>query len=268
MVTSSDIEAKDETPGCCASGAGRTAWLFGVGIVLIIGVSYVVGPAKLMDMALSNAPSKPGTLFAVFLGLLIAAAMIFPIPIFWLVVPLPGFFFGFWIGFSIVFCAMFGGCTTALFIGQSILQEPIRNFFQQEAYENVHKVLKVIETDEDSFLLFVFWRFMFMPFVVRNYLPSVLDIPLWKLMVSSIPHHLWYSFLGASLGTLLKDTSELLRKGGSVGELSWQQVAPPLVGCIGSVCAAVLAYRMYKRAEAKHADEPSENDRLVGPQRA
>lgn len=248
-----------------------TMWFFAGGIVVILIVSYVIGPVTLMELVLGTVvPQNPGWITAMILGSLVATLMIVPVPLVLMVLPIPGMIFGFWKGYLVVFCGVFIGSTVAFAVGQNVLQDPIRRFVAKGKYERLERALKVLETDEDSFVLLVCFRFLGMPFVARNFTVTILDIPFWKLTLSAIPHHLWVSFVFTSFGLLFKDTADLVRKGGSMGwtNLKWQQVAPPIVALIGSVLVAMVAYRIYQRAETQSVNQPSSSAPLLGSQGA
>jgi len=213
-------------------------------------ISFLIGPSRLLQIVLLYiVPDKPDWKYAILICAGVAVLMVVPIPIIFMIMFVPGMVFGFGIGMVILFCGLLVGVSTAFCIGRWAFQDAIRDCVQQGDYEKAKLALKILETDEDSFRLLVLFRFLMMPFFAKNFGVVILRIPLWKLILSAVPHHLWVAFVFASLGAVFKDSADLLRKGGTTdwNNLKWQNVAGPIAGVIGSVLIGVIAYRIYQR---------------------
>mmetsp|Transcript_72783 Transcript_72783/g.236393 ORF Transcript_72783/g.236393 Transcript_72783/m.236393 type:complete len:274 (+) Transcript_72783:100-921(+) len=234
-------------------------------------ISFLIGPSRLLQIVLLYiVPDKPDWKYAILICAGVAVLMVVPIPIIFMIMFVPGMVFGFGIGMVILFCGLLVGVSTAFCIGRWAFQDAIRDCVQQGDYEKAKLALKILETDEDSFRLLVLFRFLMMPFFAKNFGVVILRIPLWKLILSAVPHHLWVAFVFASLGAVFKDSADLLRKGGTTdwNNLKWQNVAGPIAGVIGSVLIGVIAYRIYQRREEAHSNERSEATPLMAGLRA
>lgn len=266
---------KSDRDSYCAADPDKavevTLWVFLGCAVTVLLISYWIGPVKVMEMVFDHlVPKDTGLGYALVLVCLIAILMVVPVPIALIVLVIPGIVYGFWMGYLIVFVSLLIGVTIAYIIGQSLLQEQFRRFLKQGKYERTQRALKILETDEESFFLLVVYRFLCMPFFMRNYGPTILDIPLWKLVLSSIPHHLWVAFVFTSFGVLFKDTADVLRKDGATGftNLTWRQIAPSAAALVGSVLASFLGYRIYQRAEGGSEEHQPLAQPLASPQSA
>eukprot|EP00928_Gymnodinium_smaydae_P012918 TRINITY_DN14718_c0_g1_i1.p1 TRINITY_DN14718_c0_g1~~TRINITY_DN14718_c0_g1_i1.p1 ORF type:complete len:280 (-),score=27.28 TRINITY_DN14718_c0_g1_i1:173-1012(-) len=264
----------DNRPSECQHVRSRnakiTAYLPCLCIVLaltaLLGLSIWFAPSKIMQMILQQiVPEKPDWRYGFLVGGVIAFLMIIPIPIVVPIMFVPGMVFGFQLGVLIVFPAMFLGVTVSFILGRWAFQEPIREWIASGDYPNVQAVLKTLDDDEDAMVLLVLYRFLFGPFMVKNYAPVLLQTPLWKLSISAIPHHLWVSILFTSLGSIFKGTAELLRKGEKWDwkRLHWQQIAL-FVGSFASTGVITwYAYWIYRRKVAEHSEQTSEKTPLL-----
>mmetsp|Transcript_81904 Transcript_81904/g.208155 ORF Transcript_81904/g.208155 Transcript_81904/m.208155 type:complete len:274 (+) Transcript_81904:94-915(+) len=262
---------KSQREQCCLADPLTSTYVFACVFLGILITAFLMEPSNLLQIVLLYiVPDKPDCKYAILIGAGIAVLMMVPVPLIFMILLVPGMVFGFEIGMVILLCGLLVGVSTAFCIGRWAFQDAIRDCIQQGDSEKAKLALKILETDEDSFLLLVLFRFLMMPFFAKNFGVGILRIPLWKLILSAIPHHLWVAFVFASLGSVFKDSADLLRKGGKMdwNNLKWQNVAGPIAGIIGSVLIGVIAYRIYQRREEAHSNERSEATPLMGGLRA
>jgi len=164
-----------------------------------------------------------------------------------------GLIFGIKFGMMLNFFAITGAALLSVFLGRCCLREPIRSWLEDGDFPTTRRMLLVLEDEEYSLKFQVLFRFLFIPMFVRNYVPSTLDIPIWKLAVGSIPHSLWISLLFASIGATFKDTAQLIRDGKEVSfrDMKWQQALILVVSLVVAIVLAFYAQRKYMERVAQ-----------------
>lgn len=127
------------------------------------------------------------------------------------------------------------------------LQEPVRQWLDSGNFPLAQRALQCLEEADDSFQILILFRFLLMPIWMRNYAPSTLRFPLWKLLVSAIPHTLWASFVLASLGTSLQDVEEVFTHDShfKLSNVKWQNIAMFIVSCLTAVLISLYSYKKY-----------------------
>mmetsp|Transcript_44545 Transcript_44545/g.123368 ORF Transcript_44545/g.123368 Transcript_44545/m.123368 type:complete len:277 (+) Transcript_44545:194-1024(+) len=236
-------------------------------LAFVLFVFWWLGPSKILQLVLQHVvPERPGWMHAFVIGSIVAILMAIPFPILFIVMMVPGMMFGFWIGALILFIALLVGTTITFLLGRWAFQEQVRDCIAQGDDDTAQLALKTLETRRESFWLLVLFRFLLSPFFVKNYGPSILDIPLWKLVLSSIPHHIWVAVLFASFGSVFKDPAQLLRKGDGWdwSNLTWQHVLQVSAPVVSIVLSGLLAWSIYKKGAAAQSDRDSEEAPLMG----
>ena len=127
------------------------------------------------------------------------------------------------------------------------LQEPVRGWLDSGNFPLTQRAFHCLETADDSLQILILFRFLLMPIWMRNYGPATLRIPMWKLLVSALPHTLWVSFIFASLGTSLQDVDELFTHGSDfkLADAKWQNFAIFLVAFLTAVLVSLYSYKKY-----------------------
>lgn len=127
------------------------------------------------------------------------------------------------------------------------LQEPVRGWLDSGNFPLAQRAFHCLETADDSLQILILFRFLLMPIWMRNYGPATLRIPMWKLLVSALPHTLWVSFIFASLGTSLQDVDELFTHGSDfkLADAKWQNFAIFLVAFLTAVLVSLYSYKKY-----------------------
>jgi len=253
-----DEKQRHERCGLRWPKLSKKAWggiIFLAIFAIVLCVAYIwVGPQALLRLSLQLlVPRKPGLHHALWLGVSIAILMVVPIPIAWFIMLIPGMLFGFWLGMLIIFPSLFVGIAVACVVGRFFLQEPIREWIDGEDCPWPRAVLSVLEGEQDCLTILILFRFLNMPYSLRNYGPCILRIPLGPLLLSTIPHTVFQAVLFASLGAMFKDTAQLMRKGHS---MSWKTMRmEETILFVGSLIATLLlgwyAWRIYSRSQAR-----------------
>jgi len=252
---------REERCGFAWPELSKKAWggiIFLAFLVIISCVAYLwLGPQALLRVSLRLlVPRKPGWHHALFLGLSIAILMVVPLPIAWFVLLIPGMLFGFWIGLLIILPSLFVGIVVASVVGRFFLQEPIREWIDGEDCPRPRMVLSVLEGEQDCLTILVLFRFLNMPYSLRNYGPCILRISLGRLILSTVPHSIFQAVLFASLGAMFQDTAQLMRNGHqlSLKTMRLEETILFAASLISVVLLGWYAWRIYSRSQA-HAEE-------------
>lgn len=238
-------------------------------LLVFIVISLVIwwyGPMKLLRDVLLLVPRKPGWDWWIAMCLLTTVSITLLMPIWPPLCMAAGLLFGFGWGCLHNFCAIFTAACLSLMLGRVLLREPVRAWLEQGDQVTLRRFMAVLEEEEDSLKLQVLFRFLFIPMFLRNYVPSTLQIPLYKLMLAAIPHSVWISILFASLGSTFTDVAQVIRDGKEMDwkHLKWQQ---GLIMVVSGIVAIVLAiYAHYKYQE--YLEQNKESEALIaGSQR-
>lgn len=190
-------------------------------------------------------PQKPG--WALTLGWLCAETLaivtVFPM---WIPMTMATpIVFGMHEGWLINFVAITSACQISTFIAQWYLREPIREFIGQGDYPAVRRAMLVMEDRDTCLLLLTLFRFLCLPLFIKNYGLGSLQVPMWKLCLSSLPHALWMSTLFTSwahpIGISLK------RVDMDHDEWVLMDFVPCLVASVSSFVVALFAQRKYQK---------------------
>mmetsp|Transcript_151332 Transcript_151332/g.263800 ORF Transcript_151332/g.263800 Transcript_151332/m.263800 type:complete len:293 (-) Transcript_151332:76-954(-) len=227
-----------------------------LGVLLSI-LMAVYGVGNVMRIIISMLPESPTLSFAVLMCLVTMFSIVVILPIWPPMCMLNGLVFGIVTGSVLNFIAIFGAAFISLLLGRSMCQEPIRSCIFDGDYPTFRRVLTVLEDNENTIKFLLLFRFLFIPMFIRNYGPAVLEVPLWKILISVVPHAIWISLLFASLGSSFQDAAQLLRKGKELSAKSfkWQQAL--IVGA-GFLFTMVLTYYAHNKYMEKLDEESSE----------
>eukprot|EP00928_Gymnodinium_smaydae_P041941 TRINITY_DN28321_c0_g1_i1.p1 TRINITY_DN28321_c0_g1~~TRINITY_DN28321_c0_g1_i1.p1 ORF type:complete len:233 (-),score=16.77 TRINITY_DN28321_c0_g1_i1:383-997(-) len=197
------IECNDENDGRSSneSKSMYASWVMVLLVVCaavgsIIVVAIVAGwfsPRVIAHAVLVKVmPAKPDWTYACALSAVIIVLEILPVPILVLVLPVPGMVFGLYTGFLIVLPSVFVGVTAAFVFGRWLLQERILGCIASEDHPSIRAVMQAFnDGDRDALLILVLYRFLVGPVFIKNYSSAVLPIPMWKLVASAMPQHIW-----------------------------------------------------------------------------
>eukprot|EP00401_Gymnodinium_catenatum_P018151 CAMPEP_0117517532 /NCGR_PEP_ID=MMETSP0784-20121206/31660_1 /TAXON_ID=39447 /ORGANISM="" /LENGTH=282 /DNA_ID=CAMNT_0005313415 /DNA_START=99 /DNA_END=947 /DNA_ORIENTATION=- len=154
-----------------------------------------------------------------------------------------GLLFGFVKGALMNFVSIFGAAVLSFCIGRLFLRKTVRGWIEG-SNPRIHRMMSVMEEEEDAMKTLIFFRFLLIPMMVRNYGPSTLRVPLWKLCVASIPHDIWAAIVFASLGSTFKDA---VRKGRKLDfhSIHWQHGVAFVAAASVSVYMAFYARSKY-----------------------
>lgn len=202
-------------------------------------------------------PAKPGSRWFVGMCSLTLVSIVMLLPIWPAMCMASGLVFGVLYGSVLNFFAISGAAFISIIIGRCILQEPVRRLVEQSSYDSVRRMMLVLEDAESSLKFQVLFRFLFIPMFVRNYAPSTLHIPVWKLVLGSLPHSVWISIMFASVGASFKDAAELIRHGKEfdLSMMKWQQI---LVYAVAITLAVVLAYYAHSKYRERLAEDDAQ----------
>lgn len=198
-----------------ASGGSCNVWRIALCIYIAVIASalcviWYVGweniASQIFDAAdESNRKSKLIAGFILYCGMVITGTFWLPAPMFFMI--MLGFFCGFWMGFC--FCVT--GELTALALSVTLVR--ICDCMR-EATESMPKLRQVsaVLSEEDAKFLILF-RFITLPLCVKNYSLGIVDRPIWRLLLLSVPGAAYYSGIFVYLGTKAPAAVNHLRKG-------------------------------------------------------
>lgn len=211
------------------------------------GLIWYIGPMHLLRQLLRALPARPGWEWYVGMTVITMLVIVMLLPFGGLCLA-NGLVFGFYGGAVVNFVAIVSSAVISLILGRFFLREPIQRSLEGDAYPQTRRIMLILEDSEESLKFQVLFRFLFIPMFVRNYAPSVLCIPFWKLCVSTLPHSAWISLLFASLGSTFKDAAELMRDGEELDRtaLKWQSLLILFVSIAVSAVLAWFAHRKYR----------------------
>lgn len=225
-----------------------------LGFILVI---IYVGPTWLLREALLLLPRNPDWGWYCIWGLATMVSIVGLLPIWPPMCMASGLIFGFYHGVAVNFCSIMGAAAMSMVLGRYVFQEPVRRYLDNGDFPAVRRMVLVLEDSDESLKFQVLFRFLFIPMFIRNYGPATLDIPLWKLLLGSIPHSFWISIIFSSLGCTFKDAAELIReeKEVSFSDMKWQQASILVVSALVAVALSFYATHKYnERVEREISD--------------
>lgn len=246
-----DEEDKDSRWGC-----SKRCLLQCIGPVICICVGAAVGIAifmfgttKLLRWFLGFVPTDPGWDFTVCFCLVIAVSIVALMPFWPPLCMAAGLIFGVVVGAAVDFVALMIAAIACFVLGRSLLRAPVRQCLEEGDWPRVRRMFLILEDETNSLKFMTLFRFLFIPMFLRNYGPSTLQVPIWKLSLSAIPHSMWVSILFASVGAAFQDSAQLLREGKEFEwkSIKWQQVAIFIVALIVAVLLAWYAHHEYSK---------------------
>lgn len=234
----------------------------GVGAVMIY-----IGPTKVLRFFLLLVPKKPGWGWYIGMGIFTALSIVMLMPIWPPMCMAAGLIFGLTWGMLLNFVSIMTAAIISILLGRTFLRDWLRTKLEEGEYPSTKRIFRVLENEENTLKFQVLFRFLFIPMFIRNYMPSTLEVPLWKLIVGSIPHSIWISFLFASLGATFKDIAMLIRDGEEVSskDMKWQQLATMILSFIVALLLGWYAHRKYMEQVAKEEEtRPLETPAVAG----
>lgn len=224
-------------------------------VTIFVGLAaFHYGIAHVMYKLISLLPESPSWSWYVLMCLATMLAIVAILPIWPLLCMLNGLVFGIVHGSILNFVAIFGAAFISLLLGRTFCQSPVRSCIFGGDYPTFKGVLMVVEDNDNTMKFLLLFRFLFIPMFIRNYGPSILEVPMWKVLISVVPHGIWVSLLFASLGSSFQDAAQLLRKGKELSAKSfkWQQA---LIVCVGFILTMVLTCYAHSKYREKLDDE-------------
>lgn len=226
------------------------------GILLSIAMA-MYGVGNVMRIIISMLPESPTLSFAVLMCLSTMFSIVVILPIWPPMCMLNGLVFGMVTGSILNFIAIFGAAFISIVLGRSLCQEAVRSCIFDGDYPTFRRILMILEDNENTIKFLLLFRFLFIPMFIRNYGPAVLEVPLWKILISVIPHGIWISVLFASLGASFTDAAHMVRKGKELNAKSfkWQQA---VIVCGGLFFTMMLTYYAHSKYMEKLDEDNSE----------
>lgn len=237
------------------------ALFYGV-ILLAIGVAILcIGPSVVLRYFLMQLPDKPGWMWFWGHCIVTSLSIVILMPIWPPMCMASGLLFGLGGGTVLNFIAIVSAACISILLGRTFFRASIRSTISSYDMPWLRRWMRTLERDERSWLFQVLFRFLLIPMFIRNYAPSVLNVPFWKLLLASLPHSAWVGFLFASLGKAFKDPAEIVKEGNSI-ELShfkWQHIMLPVVSFL---LTGILCWLLFRTLDPKGSD--SEDEPIAG----
>jgi len=199
-------------------------------------------------------------------GFMLYCCLVF-VATFWL--PLPGFFMlllgffcGFWMG--VVFCI--GGELTSLTLSILLLRFCDCMKEATEKMPKLKEVAKVLSEEDTKFL--ILFRFITMPMCVKNYSLGLVDRPLWRLVLLSVPGCVYWSSIFVYFGTKAHQAASRLRKGEThfVWTLfSGWEICVVVVSILAAIGIVTFAWLEYKKRVAGLTEPLLQDDERATP---
>lgn len=248
-----DADSDDEDASCCSNTCCVKAFglMCCMGTFICIGLAMIIyGPKEILFQIFQVIPRNPGWDWYIGLCLLTCVSIVGILPIWPPLAMGAGMIFGFWWGAASNFVAIFCAAVISICLGRFVLREPVRDCIKKGDFREIQLMMMIMEDEEESLKFQILFRFLFIPMFIRNYGPSTLNIPLWKLFVAAIPHSLWISIMFASLGATFKNTAQLIREGRDqdlTKSMRWQQLAIFVVAMTIAILLSIYAYNIYEQ---------------------
>lgn len=231
------------------------AWIFIA--ITVAAFAFTYGPQRTLKFVLRTImPEKPEpwhivVMVAIGVALLVCCLPVLPL------LPFPTVILGFWHGFTIVFMIQVLAAALSLCIGRYVAQRRVRAFLESKAYHRSMRWLHILEKEEESMLLLLLFRFLPIPLFARNYAPSILSVPIPRIIMSTVPQGLFSAFANAVVGTALHGPAQDLRDGHEITfeTPKWQEALGIAVALIAFALFTWIAYRAYSRKLKEEEEE-------------
>lgn len=235
--------------GCCCTRGKTTPMCLFVCALLCCGVLTVSGallmfaePELIIKEIMKHLPRNPSWAVTIGWGCAETLAITTVLPV-WIPMAMTSpILFGISQGLVLNLVAITLACHLAMCIAQTWLRDSIREIIDQGHYPTVRQAMLVMEDTEQCLLLLTLFRFLCLPLFVKNYGLGSLQVPMWKLCLSSLPHCLWMSVLFTSWGHPIAIS---LRKDMKHDQLVFVDFVPCLIASAASMVVALLAGRKY-----------------------
>uniref|UniRef100_A0A7S3V1S7 VTT domain-containing protein n=2 Tax=Aplanochytrium stocchinoi TaxID=215587 RepID=A0A7S3V1S7_9STRA len=119
----------------------------------------------------------------------------------------PGFLFGFKIGWTVSVIGKSFGSLISLFLGRYFLASRIRGYVL-EKYPSLKAFDKAVELEGFKVILMI--RVAYLPMLIKNYGLSILDIPIAKIVIASFMAGIPFSAAWAGIGASSKNLAEIM----------------------------------------------------------
>lgn len=161
---------------------------------------------------------------------------------------LTGCVFGFYIGFLINFISLLAASIISFAIGRTLLFEHVRPLFMQNDWKAMQHMLRIIEHSEKSLIFLLLFRFIPLPMVLLNYVPSILDIPASHFLASVSIHTACIMLCYSWIGSLMQNAVEVLQRG---DEISLDSSFGTVIAAVSVVnCIVMLWYARHEYRKA------------------
>lgn len=120
----------------------------------------------------------------------------------------PGFLFGFKIGWTVAILGKSLGTFISLLIGRYLLKD-----FLQKRIIAKYPIMKAFNKaiEEEGFKVILMIRVTYLPMLIKNYGLAVLDVPIWKIVSASLAAGVPFAAVWAGVGASSKNISEILK---------------------------------------------------------
>lgn len=243
-----------------ASGIGTPQALLALLIVICIVAAWlcfaICGPRAFVSWAAHVIPlqatHRTAVLLVVSMTTIMALGVPFMHPLF---ATFGGLIFGAWRGAAINLTGQLLGVILCICVGRSLLRDDLRHWLMHGSWSK--RIVRILEDNNrrQNWCILVSIRFAHIPLVLKNYAPTILDLPPWQLIVAAIPHEVVAASLWSAIGASLKNVSDLL-EGPNQGSLLYNLKAWQVLALSTSwVAMGGLGYCAYKVYEDTHSRE-------------
>lgn len=256
-----DGEAEEGFGSCFRHGVNATTQLliFVVigGVLLTLGGSLMLyyGPENTVRLIMSIVPRNPSMAFTAVWIVVVTTSVLGVLPVWVPMAMATPIIFGFYNGWAVNFVSMQLAALGSIAIAQTFLRAPVRNFVASGDYPMVRRAMLVLEDGDTSLMLLVLFRFLCVPLFIKNYGLGALQVPVWKLGVSTIPHCVWMAFLFTSLGFPIGSSMKRVSDQQDIPSQEWilVELLPSALAVAASTAVCFFAHRKY--TEILHAEE-------------
>jgi uncharacterized membrane protein YdjX (TVP38/TMEM64 family) len=171
-----------------------------------------------------------------------------PGPLFFVI--LDGFFFGWWKGFILAFCAEGLGALLSLAIARSCCKTRVHGYLMRNNVAS--EAIAILEEDSTGRFLVLF-RFLSMPVWLKNYSLAILTISVLKFFLVFIPAETFYAGVFTYIGSKAYAAADELRKGSMSAvydQFTGLEIALVLVSVVIFFVILFLGYKEYKDRHA------------------
>eukprot|EP00927_Polykrikos_kofoidii_P005950 TRINITY_DN12397_c0_g1_i1.p1 TRINITY_DN12397_c0_g1~~TRINITY_DN12397_c0_g1_i1.p1 ORF type:complete len:265 (+),score=30.06 TRINITY_DN12397_c0_g1_i1:182-976(+) len=244
---------------------GTTRRLVAVVVITTGTIAAVVfvfwfGPTNLCRLLVAYFPKKPKLQHAVLASLLttlsIVAATPLTIPLL-LLVPMV---FGFWTGYACNVAAYVISAIVCFCISRFACAEYFRTYVENHEDTRIRRMLIVFHSNGNELKFMFILRFLPGPLFVKNYLPGVLQVPLWFALLPATVHGAIFSAGFAMVGASMRIAVDA----GGKEMPNWFQICGVAIAVAASLSLMYVSWAEYSKQLEKELEE--QTPLLNGPE--